>query len=90
MVAAGGNFQLDVPLGGAVAIFKLFPEEQMVRLERALIEAGVDHAIETYPGARRGFAIEDLPVFDHGAAERHRAALFELVDATLAREGRGP
>jgi carboxymethylenebutenolidase len=45
-----------------------------------LADAGVDHLIETYPGARHGFAIPDHPVFDPGAAERHWAALFKLFD----------
>jgi carboxymethylenebutenolidase len=55
-----------------------FPEEQKNRLEQALADAGVDHLIETYPGARHGFAVPDLPVFDPGATERHWAALFKL------------
>ena len=55
-----------------------FPEEQKNRLEQALADARVDHLIETYPGARHGFAVPDHPVFDSGAAERHWAALFKL------------
>jgi carboxymethylenebutenolidase len=61
-----------------------FPEEQKNRLEKALTEAGVDHLIETYPGARHGFAVPDVPVFDSTAAERHWAALFGLFRETLA------
>jgi carboxymethylenebutenolidase len=63
-----------------------FPEEQKNRLEKALTEAGVDHLVETYPGARHGFAVPDMPVFDPAAAERHWAALFRLLHETLARE----
>jgi carboxymethylenebutenolidase len=51
-----------------------------------LTEAGVDHLVETYPGARHGFAVPDMPVFDPAAAERRWAALFRLVQETLARE----
>jgi carboxymethylenebutenolidase len=61
-----------------------FPEEQKDRLEEALTEAGVDHRIETYAGARHGFAVPDLPVFDPAAAERHWAALFGLFHETLS------
>jgi carboxymethylenebutenolidase len=43
-----------------------------------LADASVDHLIETYPGARHGFAVSDLPAFAPGAAERHWAALFKL------------
>lgn len=61
-----------------------FPEEQKNRLEKALTEAGVDHLVETYPGARHGFAVPDVPVFDAAAAERHWAAMFKLYGETLA------
>jgi carboxymethylenebutenolidase len=44
----------------------------------------VNHVVETYPGARHGFAVPDLPVFDKGAAERHWMALFKLYQETLA------
>jgi carboxymethylenebutenolidase len=60
-----------------------FPDEQKNRLEQALTEAGVDHLIETYSGARHGFAVRDLPVYDEAAAERHWAALFRLLRETL-------
>jgi carboxymethylenebutenolidase len=61
-----------------------FPEEQKGRLEKALTEAGVDHLVETYPGARHGFAVPDLPVFNPSAAERHWAALFKLFHDAFA------
>jgi carboxymethylenebutenolidase len=61
-----------------------FPEEQKNRLEKALTEAGVDHLVETYPGARHGFAVPDVPVFDPTASERHWAALSRLFHETLA------
>jgi carboxymethylenebutenolidase len=60
-----------------------FPEEQKIRLEKALTDAGVNHVVETYSGARHGFAVPDLPVFDKGAAERHWTALFKLFQETL-------
>jgi hypothetical protein len=61
-----------------------FPEEQKNRLDKALTEAGVDHLVETYPGARHGFAVPDVPVFDPAASERHWAALFGLFHETFA------
>jgi carboxymethylenebutenolidase len=61
-----------------------FPEEQKNRLEKALTEAKVDHLVETYAGARHGFAVPDVPVFDPTAAERHWAALSKLYRETLA------
>ncbi len=64
-----------------------FPDEQKERLEKALTDAHVDHVVETYPGARHGFAVPDLPTFDTAAAERHWAALFKLFGETLGGEG---
>ncbi len=61
-----------------------FPEEQKIRLEQALADAGVNHVVETYAGARHGFAVADLPLFGNGAAERHWTALFKLFQETLA------
>jgi hypothetical protein len=31
-----------------------FPEEQKIRLEKALTDAGVNHLVETYSGLRHG------------------------------------
>ena len=93
----GGNLATDQPdsphrfvgtitgrvyVAGAVED-ESFPEEQKKRLERALTEAGVDHLVETYPGARHGFAVSDVLAFDPPAAERHWTALFKLFRETL-------
>jgi len=58
---------------------KSFSDEKKGRLEQALTEARVEHLIETYPGARHGFAVPDHPVFDPTAAGRHWNALFRLL-----------
>ncbi len=60
-----------------------FPEEQKIRLEKTLSDAGVPHLVETYSGARHGFAVPDSPVFDLNAAERHWKTLFTLFDEKL-------
>jgi len=60
-----------------------FTEEQKNQLEQALTDAGVNHLIETYPGAHHGFAIADHPAFAPDAAERHWTALFKLFQETL-------
>jgi carboxymethylenebutenolidase len=60
-----------------------FPEEQKVRLESALSDAGVPHIVETYQ-AHHGFAVPDMPAFDAAAAERHWSALKDLYATTLA------
>jgi carboxymethylenebutenolidase len=68
---------------GAAEIDPSFPAEQKARLERALTEAGVDHAIETYAGAKHGFAVNGHLVYDHDASERHWTAVQSLFAETL-------
>jgi carboxymethylenebutenolidase len=60
-----------------------FDDEQKERLEAALTVAGVHHLVETYAGARHGWAVPDIPVYDEAAAERHWTALFGLLHETL-------
>ncbi|HEY9429591.1 MAG TPA: dienelactone hydrolase family protein [Gemmatimonadaceae bacterium] len=59
-----------------------FDEAQMLRLQRALIEAGVRHTIETYD-ARHGWVPADTPVHDPLEAERHWQTLLELFGEEL-------
>jgi carboxymethylenebutenolidase len=59
-----------------------FDEAQLLRLERALTEAGVRHTIETYD-ARHGWVPADTPVHDPLEAERHWRTLFALFDEEL-------
>ena len=56
--------------------------EQIAALDAALDEAGVTHTTEVYEGAAHGYTMADTPVYDEQAAERHFAALFELLDRT--------
>ena len=88
----GGNLATDKPDSPHLYVGKItgrvyvagaiedasFPDEQKQRLEKALTDAGVNHLVETYAGARHGFAVPDLPAFDLAAAERHWEALFRL------------
>jgi len=60
-----------------------YPLEMEARLDRALTEAEVDHSCEIYAGARHGWTMKDVPVYDEAAAERHWRALIDLFDATL-------
>jgi carboxymethylenebutenolidase len=78
-----GNITSRIYVAGAIEDAS-FPDEAKERLEAALTKAGVEHVVETYPGARHGFAVPDLPVFDPSAAERHWAATFKLFRETLA------
>lgn len=60
-----------------------FPPEQADRLRAALDAAGVENEITIYPGARHGYTMPDLPVYDRAAAERHWTELLKLFDETL-------
>ena len=77
------NISGRVYIAGAVED-KSFSEEQKNRLEQALTEAGVEHLIETYFGARHGFAVPDHPAFAPIAAERYWTALFRLLHGTFS------
>jgi carboxymethylenebutenolidase len=58
--------------------------ENIATLEQALDEAGVRYRSELYEGAAHGYTMADTPVYDEAAAERHFAALFDLLDRTVA------
>lgn len=58
--------------------------EQIAALDAVLDEAGVTYRSETYPGAAHGYTMADTPAYDEQASERHFAALFDLLDRTLA------
>lgn len=77
------NISGRVYIGGAVEDAS-FPDEQKDRLEQALTDAGVEHQIETYPGARHGFAVPDHPMFEPVSAERHWNVLFRMLGETCA------
>jgi carboxymethylenebutenolidase len=61
-----------------------FPTEQRLLLEKSLADAGVRHLVETYDGARHGFAVPDHPAYVRAAAERHWSKLLELFQGALA------
>lgn len=73
-----GVAEMDPTFGGA--------EEG--RLAAALRDAGVDHVIETYAGAAHGFVMDDLPVANAAAANRHWLRLStQLREAFSQRTG---
>jgi len=59
--------------------------EQIAALDNALDEAGVEHTTEVYDGAAHGYTMSDTPAYNEQAAERHFAALFDLLGRTLER-----
>ncbi|WP_031486291.1 dienelactone hydrolase family protein [Streptomyces bicolor] len=59
------------------------PPEQMERLATALSAAGVRHRYEVYEGAHHGYTQADTAAYDEAAAERHWAALLDLLKRTF-------
>jgi len=59
-----------------------FPPEQADRLRQALDAAGVRNEVTIYPGARHGYTMTDLPVYNEAAAERHWSEMLRLFDET--------
>jgi carboxymethylenebutenolidase len=68
---------------GMAEIDPSFPKDQQDRLDTALRDAGVDYVMETYDGARHGFAVTGHLVYDRHASERHWTTLIELFRETL-------
>jgi carboxymethylenebutenolidase len=58
------------------------PEHQAA-LRAALEGAGVPYTLELYSGARHGFAVPDVPVYDREASERHWERVLALFDTVL-------
>ena len=68
---------------GVAEIDATFSPEQQHRLETALSQAGVDYTIDTYKGARHGFAVTGHLVYDRDSSERHWQRLLHLLRETL-------
>jgi len=60
-----------------------FPPEQADKLRAALDAAGVKSEVTIYAGAKHGYTMPDLPVYDRDAAERHWTEMLALFDETL-------
>jgi carboxymethylenebutenolidase len=58
------------------------PEHQGA-LATTLGKAHLDYQIELYKGAKHGFAVDDMPVYDKAASERHWSRVETLFGATL-------
>jgi carboxymethylenebutenolidase len=68
---------------GVAEIDASFSPEQQQRLDRALADAGADYTIETYKGAKHGFAVNGHLVYDRDSAERHWQRLLHLFKEKL-------
>jgi carboxymethylenebutenolidase len=60
-----------------------FTPENRDQLAKAFTDAGVDNRVEIYDGAKHGYTMPDLSVYDAPAAERHWRELVTLFDSTL-------
>jgi len=59
------------------------PAAHIAQLEEALQAARIRYRSELYIGARHGFTMSDLPVYDQAACERHWDRLLDLFERTL-------
>jgi carboxymethylenebutenolidase len=57
--------------------------EHIATFGRALQDAGTSYRAEVYEGARHGYTMADLQVYDEGASERHFGELRALLERTL-------
>jgi carboxymethylenebutenolidase len=70
---------------GVAGIDPTFAPEQEQRLRAAFDEARVNYTLETYEGARHGFAVTGHRVYDREASERHWQMLLRLFRDALSR-----
>jgi len=68
---------------GMAGVDRSFPPEQSTRLEEALRNAEVDHAIENYVSMAHGWCVPDHSVYNEAGAERHWRRLITLFAETL-------
>ncbi|WP_416966600.1 dienelactone hydrolase family protein [Streptomyces sp. 4F14] len=77
-----GNITAEVYFGHADNDDSLTPENARA-LEEAFTEAGVRHRTEIYEGSAHGYTQADTSAYDEKGAERHWAALLDLLGRTL-------
>jgi len=80
---SAGDLDAELYFGHADQDPNMTPD-QIAVLDRALEDAGVSHRSEVYSGARHGYTMSDMPVYDEAATERHFTELFALLDRNLA------
>jgi len=68
---------------GIAGIDAHFTTEEKQRLESALQSGGVEHTVEVYAGTKHGFAVNDTPVYDRAASERHWVQVLNLFSGKL-------
>jgi len=71
---------------GVAGIDPTFDDEQQQRLRQALDEAGVTYVLETYEGAKHGFAVNEHLAYDTDASERHWSVLVQLLHKALGQQ----
>ena len=57
--------------------------ENVDQFRQEMVSDGVRGEVERISGATHGFAMEDMPVYDRAAAERHFAKVLELWDRNI-------
>ena len=60
-----------------------FTRENCADLAKAFADAGVKGEVEIYDGAKHGYTMPDMQVYNEHAAERHWREVFQLFDSTL-------
>ena len=68
---------------GVAGIDQHFTPEERDRLDAALTAAHVRRTVEVYDGAKHGFAVNDTPVYEPAASEKHWARLLDLFQRNL-------
>jgi carboxymethylenebutenolidase len=80
---SAGALRAEVYLGHADNDRSMTPEN-IRDVEAALSDAGVRYESVLYEGAAHGYTMADTAAYDEAASERHFAALFALLERSLA------
>jgi carboxymethylenebutenolidase len=76
---SAGSIEAELYFGFADHDDSATPQD-IATLESALQDAGVAYRAEIYAGAAHGYTMNDTPVYNEAAAERHYTELFALLD----------
>lgn len=74
---------------GAADKDRSYPPEMAAQLVQALMAAGIDHQHDLYRGALHGWTMDDFPVHDPAAAERHWTEMSRFFDESFQLVGSG-
>ena len=88
-VVSAADGEADARVRRALGVAPLGGVEIVRGARPALDAADVDNEVTIYKGAKHGYTMPDLPVYDREAAERHWSEMLKLFGSTTTTIGAG-